>query len=708
MTSAVSPGPAAILNEYVTKSAPNLYVVGCFDKNGTVMSQQIRALNLAYALIEEGLLGAGAPPRRVAVVGGGFAGLTLAAGLLSKGVTSPITILEQRDTLLPLQQGSDTRWLHPRIYDWPGEGSEADAAMLPVLNWTAGRASDVAVQTLASWANLLDDSDVSEETLRLYCNTRHLQIQSAGSTGEPLKIEWVGERREAKTGNSAADAHAHAEGRSEEFDVVFLTVGFGLERDTTDYYWRNETFGQPGLNHQRLTRVISGGGDGALIDLLRVRISQYRQDRILDELFGRRLALRAAIDGLRTEYEANRGIPLFDRFEALAAVSATAETEFRGVLDSLRQRLRRDTDAVLRLRKKDIASLLNGEHSRVSFQNALLVYLLYRCGGFTPTAMVDKELTSMIGVRSSEIVRRHGPDAAKQVSSILSTDLWSPIKLEVDRPRQPDVHIRWPGGYFGFHGKEADLKEVSDAQRKSWRKEYLPGPTALVARTLCGSVAGFLLGKHPDSGRLRVTLHRSVSIGTDACLQQACDYVGRGLGPRNRSSSGRTLQATAMTIGLAYRTRRVVRSVRAISPPELRDATEGLERATTAQAMNKDVGYVLAIPILQPLDNFFTPSPVAGVLYLDSTVADFWLGDEDVVHLCRIIQTAVCSLEKTPPQTYDRIRNVQLTRVETVAAAAESLGPSLAKAFETLPNEPPATKQPFQFNFDHSDLTPLE
>ncbi len=702
------PTPAEMLAQYVTASAPNLYVVGCFDKSVTVLSQQIRALNLAYALVEEGVVAAADSPKRIAIVGGGFTGLTLAAGLLKKGVTSPITLFEQRDTLLPLQQGSDTRWLHPRIYDWPGEGSEADAAMLPVLNWTAGRASDVAVQTLASWeALLIDDPDVGPEHLRLYCNTRHLQIQSTGH-GSPLKIEWVGERRDPATGNLAANMPTQAVGLSEQFDAVFLTVGFGLERETTDYYWRNETFGQPALNHQKLTRVISGGGDGALIDLLRVRISQYRQDRILDELFATRRVLRTALDALRSEYEADRGIPLFDRFEALALVGDGVRAELDAVLDSLRQRLRRDTDAVLRLRHKDIASLLNGEHSRVSFQNALLVYLLYRCGGFTPTVLLDRELASMVGVRPSDIVRRHGPDAAKQVGAILSDELWKPLEPEDHRPRQPDGNVRWPGGYFGYHGKTSQISRTNNAQRQSWRKEYLPGPTALVARTLCGSVAGFLRSRHPVDQRLRVTLHRLVRIGSDICLQQTCDYVGQKLSPTDRSSSGRTLGASAMTIGLAYRSKRVVRSIRKIAPDELSRATEKLQRAKSAQRMNASVGFVLAIPILQPSDAYFAPSSVAGVLYLDSAAPNFWLKDEDTEQLCHLVQAAVRSLEKAPPQTYDRLRNFELTRISTKPDPGEALETEIFEAFEFAPADPPATERPFQFNFDHSDLTPLE
>lgn len=129
---------AQLVAAHRLSDTPPLYLIGSFDKRVTVLAQQTRALNLAWAMVETGTIPtAGTRPFRVAVVGAGFAGLTFAAALLQKGVAASIDIFEQQDSLLPLQQGSDTRWLHPRIYDWPEEGSEAAAAMLPLLNWTA-------------------------------------------------------------------------------------------------------------------------------------------------------------------------------------------------------------------------------------------------------------------------------------------------------------------------------------------------------------------------------------------------------------------------------------------------------------------------------------------------------------------------------------------------------------------------------------------
>jgi FAD dependent oxidoreductase len=338
---------ASVLAMYRVPGKP-LYVVGTFDTGVTVFSQQIRALNLVWASIESELIPTlplnnakpGDTPLKVAIVGGGFAGLTVAAGLIKKRANARIVIFEERDALLPLQQGSDSRWLHPRIYDWPGQGSDASVAMLPVLNWTAARASDVVVQILAEWKRIV--AEHTSTPLELYCNARHLQIHEACENRAGLQIEWVGERRDPRDGTALKDTHVTAIGASDNFDLVILAVGFGLERDSALSYWRNETLGQPSLDQPRCTYLVSGQGDGAMIDLLRLRISQYRQDRILEELFRGKEGL---LEAIKEHYETYSGdfhkSGLFDALEALAA-----NAKYTGEFDQVREELTRDCAAI--------------------------------------------------------------------------------------------------------------------------------------------------------------------------------------------------------------------------------------------------------------------------------------------------------------------------------------------------------------------------
>lgn len=287
----------------------DIYYIGAFNAGITVLSQQTRALNLALAMVESGLIACAIPGRKrpkslkVAIVGAGFAGMTFAAALIAKHAAAEITIFEERDVLLPLQHGSDSRWLHPQIYNWPGPGSEMTAAMLPIMNWTAARASDVAVRILSDWRGFANRSHAK---VTLYCNTRHLQIQEEKGQSSRSRLEWVGEKRDSRDGSILDEAQKSALGASEVFDCVALAIGFGLEADNALSYWRNDWFAQPSLEQPRKTYMVSGAGDGGMIDLLRLRVSSYRQDRILDQLFSRSGDLLSTLKSLYRRQRARR------------------------------------------------------------------------------------------------------------------------------------------------------------------------------------------------------------------------------------------------------------------------------------------------------------------------------------------------------------------------------------------------------------------
>jgi len=559
------------LDDYQITDAPPLYVLGCFDESVTVRSQQIRALNLACGLIECSMVPArGEASKRLAIVGTGFAGLTFAAALLKKQTAVEITLFEERDTLLPLQQGSDSRWLHPQIYDWPADQSEASAAMLPVLNWTSARASDVVVQVLGEWRRLVGEATLKPDALRLYCNTRHLQIDRCPENPQKAQLEWVGEPREPSTGHSKVNDGAT--GQSDRFDAVVMAVGFGAEKEQRFSYWRNETLGQPSLTHSRAAYIVSGQGDGAMIDLLRLRISQYRQDRILEELFHDKQSLLRELRRLRADVEAERVTGrLLDRFEALRSANTEAEAEWNRLLGELRQRLRRDTEVVLRLKPevRNLANLFDLSKRRMSFQNALLVFLLYRCGGFSPSTENEEPLCKRLGIRPEHIVRRHGPDRRAQFTRLLAKEL---NELIVEEELRQPAEIGWQGGYFGIPGRLSDAENVESDEREAWRKEYLPGPTAMLATTLCGAVAGVLAHLRPEATHDRVTLHRVIELNGETLLQQACDYAGRTESPK-QSPTGRTFPTEMATIGQAYACRRPIRSLKDVTAEELQKAT---------------------------------------------------------------------------------------------------------------------------------------
>src|SRR5947207_2825940 len=113
------------------------------------------------------------------------------------------------------------------------------------------------------------------------------------------------------------------------------------------------------------------------------------------------------------------------------------------------------------------------------------------------------------------------------------------------------------------------------------------------------ALAGALRDAHPEPGRLRVTLHRAITVGDQELLQQACDYLGADDEAGSASTAARTFPAENATIGLAYTCRRIVRSLRKVKPEDLKSAMGQLNLNAASRTMAGDVGFVLAIPILE-------------------------------------------------------------------------------------------------------------
>ena len=691
-----------LLDHYRLSEEPSIYSIGSLGSGVTVRSQQIRALNLAYLLIEREQLGISPDAsRNIAVTGAGFSGLTFAAALLKKKIACTVTLFEEHDTLLPLQQGSDSRWLHPHIYEWPDQGSEADVAMLPIMNWTAARASDVVVQVLREWKQTVK----SNANVSLYCNTRHLHLTKDEDNPTSCRIEWIGEPRNPLDGTNK-EATSLSEGSSRTYDLTVLAIGFGIEKDTNSY-WRNEIIGQPLLNQSRRTYLISGQGDSALIDLIRVRLSQYRQDRILEEVFlGKKNILRCLSD-VKHKVSENRSISLFKEFDEIFMCDESCATESREVQNLISRRLRRDTDAILKILVPDIATLLRADTSRISFQNALLTYLLYRVGGFAPSCDEEKTIVEKYSIPDDFVIRRHGTDRVNQLKRMCPSLDIECIKQRFTNEQglsEQVSSIMWPGGYFDHIGSTSERDKVdSDEVRARWRKEYLPGPTTLVTATICSALVGTIRGMWPALEHLRVTMHRVLLLNNEQLLQQTCDYEGLGI-PDGMSTSGRTFPAANALIGLAYRSHRPVHTRKSISPETIAStmATLGLHEA--ARNMAPEVSYVLALPILQPSLRYYQPSRVAAILYLDSKDKDFAMMPTEIGRIAKVVLESVSSLEIQSRRMLLGVSNIPFSHLSSCPLAPQVEREDVTDVIEYLPLEDsPTLSAPFVLNFDYAD-----
>ena len=441
------PSASTILQHMSVPGEPGTYVLGCFEGRVTIYSQQIRALNLIYALTITGAL---RPGFRLAVVGGGVAGMTAAFGAAHRGVE--VTLFERRPELLHIQRGCHTRWVHPNIYDWPRKGATTSNTNLPFLNWTANTAGDVARQLLEQWDRL----------------KRQVRIREERGVTVALRPQSDNRRRLAITSPRFRD---------EEYDIVILAVGFGHERTVAPQplrsYWRDDSLHQPevGWTTTPTRYLVSGNGDGGLIDLLRLRIRDFRHESLADDL-ERTSDLTALADKLtKIEDEAwnmyTRGSLLGDYLHR-----EYSRLEVPGGVDELIiSRLRKDTQVTFNFPEwpfSIFSSVLNRFLvSRLLQLDDRLDTLLGKITGsegHEPNITVKVTgATGAYSVKYDRIVVRHGPDSSLANDFPALNERIAPILRARNALDQTRQRI-WPENYFTLSSPAAESISGSDTR----------------------------------------------------------------------------------------------------------------------------------------------------------------------------------------------------------------------------------------------------
>ncbi len=233
--------------------------MGCFEQRVTFYAQQIRAINLASALLDEDVIRVNG---KIAIVGGGLAGVTLAAYLAHFAPQLKIVLFERNSALLYLQRGARDRYVHPHIFDWPAPMANQKNAGLPIIDWTAGTAQGI-VQAIDS------------------------QFEAARKQGN-IEVRLSMEVNDlTKLGEYAIGVSAGHTTDWERFDAAVLSVGFGLERglhhQLNPSYWQPSVLSASLLFTGSLPKIfISGNGDGGLADFALAAFNHMRHGDIFD------------------------------------------------------------------------------------------------------------------------------------------------------------------------------------------------------------------------------------------------------------------------------------------------------------------------------------------------------------------------------------------------------------------------------------------
>jgi hypothetical protein len=251
--------PDDVLAGAIVPGTDGIFFLGCFDRRVTVYTQQVRAFNLVDALPERKLIRA--QGGHVAVIGGGVAGVTAATALaIGTPQLRRIDLFETKDKLLHLQLGSRDRFLHPHIYDWPELGSTNPDAGLPLMNWHAAPATEVAARLLRQFHN--------RHMGKVHVLTSHRVTRVRSLPGVAGGL--------VKTNMHAKDL--------DPYDAVILSIGFGYEtllKGENHSYWDASLLASPlRTNEARPVLFISGNGDGGLVDFLMAAFNGWTHEMI--------------------------------------------------------------------------------------------------------------------------------------------------------------------------------------------------------------------------------------------------------------------------------------------------------------------------------------------------------------------------------------------------------------------------------------------
>jgi|GEM_PF-2554967 len=606
------------------------YAIGPFFADGvTILKQQIRALNLVFALAEKKKIrneldGATAQEtaRKIAVIGGGVAGMTAATAAAKLG--NNVWHFEQRPELCHLQAGCHTRSVAPHIYDWPKAGSESPYAALPLLNWQAGTAAELARCLLKGYEAIQRESG------------DRLQLHLGATTFiSGMKVKWDNSLENVRGGNK-------------DFDCIIIATGFGIERGVHDRhfpsYWRNDSLNQltPGVTSEKTEQIlVSGIGDGGLIDLLRAKIRGFNQAWIIDDLFSEELELvqlRDGIERIRNNCSTHSQCPkastreLFTYFQELKDDPGTS-----GELTTIKNRLKL-------LLRKDVTAILNGpddtfpevlRFGQASFSNAFLVFLLYELEAFNyvPGGLMaidqnrvtieypaperrkgdDAVIVSTYAV--DQVIVRHGTERDKCLRTLGALRLKDKVKTFSNKQRACSnltSEPQWKPGYWSLSTGDA-LKHGQGP------KEFLPPPSQALASTFASTLSNILRHDAANS-EFRLTVHRLIQLRDTSYFQQISPYWGT----RTAGDPARIIESEVGLVGLVCRTGEPIVLKKNGSDEETWEELWKRLRAgpgTHVRTPHMSITSMLAFPIFA---EHAGSKRVSLVIYADSAIPDFF------------------------------------------------------------------------------------
>ena len=413
------------------------------------------------------------------MVGAGLAGIT--AAFAAHQLDATVSIFESKSVPLHLQRGSELRFIHPHILDWPAADSETLVTQLPCMNWGADMASRVSNTVLEEWLAIEDQLDTNYE-----CEVRSIEKED---DGQHVLL-------------------AEGKGRNivERFDLVILAVGFGLERSLPGSpllsYWENDNYGRPIVTGV-LPRhyLVTGCGDGGLIDAIRLRINAFDH---ADFVYG--------LQTLRDIGEIKRRLPEIDQEVQAELASGKPTDNKEETAGLLLERKYRQLDIpsslkdlVTRQLREDTVVFLNSPFRtpyslKASILNRFLTFLLreygglrYRAGAVAITAHPPPHGFSVSCTHEQfpaehfhvhEVVVRHGP--LPIIDTLVGRELANACRSSPGDLDDPTRHRMYPDDFLARDDLQLRKRQIA--------LEYSLSNAGLAAKGLISAQQGGQFG----------------------------------------------------------------------------------------------------------------------------------------------------------------------------------------------------------------------
>lgn len=230
----------------------------------SVRDQMLRGAAIAERLVAAGEIG---PNRPLVVSGAGAGGATAAMVASERGVET--TLIERSEKPFLTQHLAASRWIDPTQYDWPLD--HYNAGTLP---WDTTFHRDLPLTFRAAPANHLaamwrTELDMPPPLLRVLTDNIITKVLPFGVSGPTEMLEIV--LHDGPPIRAGAIIDAHGFGR-EKCAFYASPSADPVVPQPPDYegvpFWSNDSLQH--LTHDRHRVLISGSGDGALQDYLRI------------------------------------------------------------------------------------------------------------------------------------------------------------------------------------------------------------------------------------------------------------------------------------------------------------------------------------------------------------------------------------------------------------------------------------------------------